>query len=140
MTDTNWDSRGFAKTRRVKGTISMEMMGDFPFEADLYMDSAGEVGAVSADGPRGTTWLFVSITPAGTVYTQAARRPGDVDVDGDRLITVADGDRDSLLAAHLEAAGDRQANPEALDALLERAPQAAVDLAAETMKRFAASF
>jgi hypothetical protein len=116
----------------------MEMMGEFPFEADLWRDSEGTVGAVSADGPRGTTWLFVSLTEGGTVYTQTAARDGDVTFDGERLVTTASGDRDGVLAAHIAAAGDLRTDADALDKLLEGAPQAAVRLAEETMKQFAA--
>ncbi|MCO4770082.1 MAG: hypothetical protein KDA24_08645 [Deltaproteobacteria bacterium] len=140
----SWESHGFSKTGSTSGVITVEMMGqrmEMPYEADLYRDASGSIGAVAADGPQGTTWMFVSLTEAGAVYTQPAPRPGDVDIDGERLVTTPSTDRDGILAAHEEAVGDSaRSDADALDAALKDAPQTAVRLAGEIMKRMAAGF
>jgi hypothetical protein len=139
-----WDSGGFTQLRSVSGTLSVDMMGqvmEIPYTADLFTDGAQSVGAVSAQGPQGTTWLFVSVTEPGAVYTQSAPRDGDLDIDGERLVTTTARDRDGILAAHLAAVGDgARVDPAALDAALQAAPQTAVRLAAEAMKKLAAGF
>lgn len=141
----SWDDRGFTKLRRTSGSLVMEMMGqsmEIPYEADLFADSAGEVGAIAAEGPQGgMNWLFVSRTADGIIYTQPAPRAGDMELDGQRLVTTSSQDRDGVLAAHLAAVGDGAvADAEALSTALDDAPQAAVSLAAEAMKKLAAGF
>jgi|GEM_PF-3086826 len=137
-----WDERGFSKLRRVSGAITLSMMGQsmqVPYEANVYMDSASTVGAIEAEGPQGTNWLFVSLTDSGATYTQPSPRPGDMDFEGDRLVATPAQDRDGILAAHLGAIGDgAKSDADALDTALEAAPQNAVNLAGEAMKRLAA--
>lgn len=140
----SWDALGFSQTGTTSGTLTVEMMGQsmqMPYEADLYRSSDGRVGGVAAAGPQGTTWMFVSLVDGGAVYTQPAPRAADIDIDGERLVTTPATDRDGILAAHLSAVGDSGvADPEQLDTTLQSAPQTAVRLAAEIMKRMAAGF
>ena len=141
----SWDSRGFVELRRIRGSLVMEMMGqsmEIPYEADLFADSTGEVGAIAAQGPQGgTNWLFVTRTADGVIYTQPSPRDGSMEFQGQRLITTSAQDRDGILAAHLAAVDDSAiADSDALSAVLDDAPQAAARLAAEAMKKLAAGF
>lgn len=137
----SFDDRGFSKIETTQGTLVVNMMGnrqEMPFEAELWRDSEGTVGAVNAETPRGPQWMFVSLTDGGAVYTQGGPRDGNVDIDGDTLVTTTASDRDGVLAAHLTALGDDgRSDPDALLDALRNAPQKAVDLAGEVMKRLA---
>ena len=137
-----WESLAFTHVEDVQGSLTVEMMGqsmEMPYSARLHRSADGRVGAVVADGPQGETWMFVSLVDGGGVYTQPAPRPGDMDIDGDRLVTTPSTDRDGVLAAHLNAVGDDAlADGDALLEALRAGPQTAVRLAAEIMKRMAA--
>lgn len=139
----SWDALAFSHVEDVQGSLTVEMMGqsmEMPYSAALHRSADGRVGAVVADGPQGETWMFVSLVEGGGVYTQPAPRPGDVDIDGTRLVTTPSTDRDGVLAAHLAAVGDDAlADGDALVEALRKGPQTAVRLAAEIMKRMTAS-
>ena len=142
----SWDARQFSDVGSADGTIRVDMGGrvmEMPYTAALWLDGAATVLGVAAEGQRGTSWLFVSRVGDGdgVVYTQGGPREGDSDIDGRRLVVAASRERDEILAAHVLAVGDSAiAGADALLALAADAPQTAVDLAAEVMKRLAASF
>ena len=52
----SWDAQGFAKTKRVSGSLTVDMMGqtmEMPYEADLWLNAAGTVGGVAATWDEG---------------------------------------------------------------------------------------
>lgn len=137
----SFDDRGFAERGTAEGVVTIDMMGtkeQMPWSGVLWVDSAGEIGAL-CDASSGTDrWLFVSIGAERRYLTMPGQRDGGFEFEGVFLNNVSDGSRDALLASHLTASNDdRTADADGVVAMAEGGPQLAIDLAGKLMAMMA---
>ena len=137
-----WDGRSFHQFGNAGGILRVEMMGEemeIPYRAQFYIDSFGEIAAAAAQMPDGEKWLYLSRTEGGDVYTQSAKRDGDVDLGKARLVTTVKTDRDGVLMSHIIACGSSiKADEEGIKRDITRAPQKAAELGIQVMKKMMA--
>lgn len=135
----SFDALGFASRGDAEGVVTLDMGGEveeMPWSGTLYVDAAGQIGALCDATSGDERWLFVSHGADKRYLSFPGQRDGGVEVDGVFLTNTADAGRDAVLAAHLAASeGDRGADADALVTSLKAAPQDAVDL---SMKLLAA--
>ncbi len=133
----SFDDRGFESRGDAEGVVTIDMMGEveeMPWTGTLYVDAAGQVGALCDATSGEERWLFVSHGAEKRYLSFPGQRNGGVEVGGVFLTNTADSDRDAVLAAHLAAAGDDlTADADALITSLKAAPQDAVDLSMQLL-------
>lgn len=138
-------TEGFETIGSASGTISMDFDGEafeMPYEATLYVNAAATVAAAESSDPASgeAKYLFLSQCPGRDVLTGSGHSTNAAEVEGTLVNSVAATDREELLAAHLQAAENPQADGAALATAVAEAPKRWADLSMKLMAQLMAAF